>query len=78
MSISSINMKDFYFMREFLVNLLSVGQNCSERKSILVSEISSAKEESVKLAYDAALKNASDLKIIYLLGGNNPETCPFS
>ena len=64
-------------MREFLIKLLSLGQNCSERKSILVSEINSAKEENLKVAYNAALQNASDKKIIYLLGGNNPETCPF-
>jgi hypothetical protein len=65
-------------MREFLTKLLSLGQNCSERTGILISEIESAKEENVKLAYNAALKNASNAKIIYLLGGNNPETCPFN
>lgn len=41
-------------------------------------EIMAAKDECVQLAYKAALENASNLKIIYLLGGNNPANCPFS
>lgn len=65
-------------MREFLIKLLSSRHNCSERNSIVVSEINAAKDDAVKLAYDAALQNASNRKIIYLLGGNNPAKCPFN
>lgn len=65
-------------MREFLIKLLTLGVNSPERNGVAVECINSAKDEHVELAYKAALNNASDKKIIYLLGGNNPVTCPFN
>lgn len=64
-------------MREFLEKLLTLNSNSSERNAIVSYEIQAAKDEHVELAYIAALGNASNMKIIYLLGGNNPEKCPF-
>ena len=64
-------------MKEFLIKLLSIKAD-GEMLSILTYEINNAKDECVKLAYDAALQYSSNHKIIYLLGGNNPSTCPFN
>ena len=65
-------------MKEFLIKLLTLGVNSPERNGIAMECINSAKDEYIKLAYKAALDNASNKKIIYLLGGNNPVTCPFN
>jgi hypothetical protein len=62
-------------MRKYLINKLAKGN--SERDSIARYEIGNAKFECVQLAYQAAKNNASDLKLIYLLGGNPPDKCPF-
>ena len=64
-------------MKEFLIKLLSIGRT-SESLEIVNECVNSSKEEHVELAYKAALQNASNSKIIYLLGGNNPDKCPFN
>lgn len=62
--------------RQFLVKLLSIGH--PERDGIVSSEINNVSDEIMLKAYEAAIYgNASNLKIIYLLGGNNPINCPF-
>lgn len=48
-----------------------------ERDMILHQLIADTKQEHIDLAYEAALDGASNQKIIYLLGGNDPEKCPF-
>ena len=45
--------------------------------AIIKEEIDNAKEEHISLAYIAMVQKASNKKIIYLLGGNNPYKCPF-
>ena len=64
-------------MKEFLIKLLSIGRT-SESLEIVNECVNSSKEEHVELAYKAALQNASDKKIIYLLGGNSLDKCPFN
>lgn len=45
---------------------------------IIKGEIQSAMKEHIVLAYKAMISGASNKKIIYLLGGNNPSRCPFN
>ena len=56
-------------MKQFLINLLSL--NRTEESLAIVNEcVNSAKDEHILIAYTEALKYASDIRIIYLLGGN--------
>lgn len=66
-------------MKEYLIKRLTrAGNGNQERNAIVITGINDSKEEHVRLAYNAAMANATDKKIIYLLGGNNPARCPFN
>lgn len=62
-------------MKQSLINHFS--KSNSSPMFIIKGEIECAKEEYIVLAYKAMLDGASNKKIIYLLGGNNPSKCPF-
>lgn len=59
-------------MIEFLMNYLT-----GSPKHLLQQCIDEAEDNHVQVAYVAAQNRACRHKVIYLLGGNNPDTCPF-
>lgn len=75
---NNMQLAEMQEQKAYLMNKLG-GNEHSERGTIIRYELENAQYHLITRAYEAAIYGkASNVKIIYLLGGNDPKTCPFN